>query len=365
MKRIALAAIALPFLAGCEYREVEREIGYKGRARVNPWLAAERFIELRGGEILSTVSWTAPDWHDAVWLMPAAVLRNESFTRRVERWVREGGHLILLVERADAETGDWSWRWIDPAIAPSLGTMLQRSGLHLEERAGVSAGRVGFMNDVYQVSARSGHGISPAGEKPGVFASVPSGHGRLSVVTDARIFRNRWIDEKDHAALLAALVDASPRYGRIGFLRGAALSFWSLLSEYLAPLLIALLAWLLLWLWKNLARFGPVELAENPSAQRGYGHHLEALGHFHWKLDHAAALLGALRARVADAAQRAARRAGRGGDVHAFLAERSGLPAGRVAALLTDFAPRDAVALTRGAADLQSLLDILEPHTPT
>ena len=40
--RVTLAVLLIA-VCGCSYEYVEREIGYKGRARVNPWLAAERF----------------------------------------------------------------------------------------------------------------------------------------------------------------------------------------------------------------------------------------------------------------------------------------------------------------------------------
>ena len=48
MKRLLLMAAAALALTACEYTEVEREIGYKGKARVNPWLAAERFAGRMG-----------------------------------------------------------------------------------------------------------------------------------------------------------------------------------------------------------------------------------------------------------------------------------------------------------------------------
>ena len=362
MKRILASTIALLALAGCDYREIEREIGYKGKARVNPWLAAERFVEKRGDEVYSVVSWTEPDWNDSAWLMPATVLGNGSFTRRVENWVHNGGHLILLVDYADTASHDWSWGHADPAIEPVLTDMLERHGIRLVENAGVKARRVRFMGETYQVSAASDYGVAEGNRKTGVFASVEAADGRISVVTDARLFRSRWIDENDHAALLAALVDTSPNLGRIGFLRGTALSFWSLLGEFLAPLLITLAVALVFWLWRHLVRFGPVEVAENPAETRSYAHHLEALGHFHWKLDHATVLFGTLRSRVVDAAHRAGQRAGRGGDLSSFLAERSGLPQERVAAALTGISPKDAVALTRATADLQQLLEVLEPQ---
>lgn len=363
MTRHFLTAIMLLTVAGCDYREVEREIGYKGKARMNPWLAAGRFVEKRGGEALSVVSWTAPDGNDATWLMPASVLGNQSYVRRVERWVRGGGHLVLLVEHAGAASHDWSWSHADPLIEPVLTDMLRRAGLQLEDTAAVKAGRVHFMGVEYQVSAASKLGIAAGDEKPGVFASVESGAGKITVITDARIFRNRWIDQNDHAALLAALVDASPGHGRIGFLRGTALSFRALLGEFLAPLLITVAVCLAIWLWKHLVRFGPVEAAENPAESRSYAHHLDALGHFHWQIDRAASLFGALRSRVLDAAQQAARQAGRGADLPGFLAEHSGLPHDRVSAILSGTLPKDASALSRATADLQQLIEVLEPGT--
>ena len=42
MKFLRLLMMALA-LTACDHTEVKREIGYKGKARVNPWLAAERF----------------------------------------------------------------------------------------------------------------------------------------------------------------------------------------------------------------------------------------------------------------------------------------------------------------------------------
>ena len=363
MMRFFLTAITLLAFASCDYQEVEREIGYKGKARVNPWLAAERFAQRTGHKTQPVITWTAPQRRDAAWLVPAEILGNESFTRRMEAWTRGGGHLILLIDHAAAATNDWSVYMPAAAIEPPLKAMLQRSGICLHERAHVSAKRIAFDEINYQVNARSAHAVSVNGGRNGVFASLPCGKGRLTVLTDARIFRNRWIDQRDHAALLEALLDASPRNGRVGFMRGSGLSFWKLLGEHLAPVVIVLVAVVLLWLWLNLPRFGPFEAAEGAPELRGYGQHLEALGHFHWKLDRAAALLGALRARVTDAAQRACQLSDHGHDMHDFLATRCGLPAARIAAALTDSVPRDALALTRTTADLQQMLEILEPHT--
>ncbi|MCU0752080.1 MAG: hypothetical protein MUF86_02415 [Akkermansiaceae bacterium] len=363
MIRIAAPALALLCLTACEYREVEREIGYKGKARVNPWLAAERFIGRLGYETQPVISWTEPDYGDAVWIVPASILSNVSFTRSMEEWVRDGGHLILLVERTDSATNDWRGRHAPPSIEQALTEMLRRGGISLETSGDARAREVEFQGKSYKVDAESDAVVALNEAEGGVFATTECGDGRITVVTDGRIFRNRWIDERDHAALLAALVDSGGGDGRVGIARDSGLSFWSLLREHLSPILLAGAVCLLLWLWRNMSRFGPVESAAPPPVSRGYDHHLEALGHFHWKLDHAAALLARSRAQVAEFGHRSSLAAGRGdADLHSFLAERAGLPPERVARALSDDAPGDPNAFTRITADLQKLLATL--HQP-
>ncbi len=361
MKNFLTILSAALFLTSCEYTEVEREAGYKGKARVNPWLAAERLTERAGDEVVSVIAWTEPEAEDSAWLVPATMLGNESFTRRMEEWVRGGGHLILLVEHADAETNDWSGSHPPPVLEPALKAMLQRARLHLHEDDKVSADNIHFGGESFKVDASSTHAVSKGSGKHGVFATTLLEEGRITVFTDGRIFRNRWIADNDHAALLSALIGGSEYEGRVGFMRGAGLSFWSLLHEYLTPVLLGLAAWLIVWLWKSLSRFGPLESATPPPMLRGYGHHLEALGHFHWKLDHAATLLPPLREQVNEFGQRACLASGRrGDDLHAFLSERAGLPGERVSRALSDVTPADPASLVRTTADLQQLLRTLK-----
>lgn len=357
---IALAALSL---TACDYTEVKREIGYKGKARVNPWLAAERFCEHLDGEVSSHASWVTPEYSDGVWFVPSQVLSNESFTRNLEDWVEEGGHLVLLVEHADSETNDWSHHSEPPQPEPALISMLERSGITLATEGftdEVKATEIKVDDEVYQVDAASRSRVSVKDGTPGVFATVPSGEGRISVLTDARLFRNRWIGDKDHAALLEAMYDISEYGGNIGFIRGSGLSLWGLLMRHLWPVLLGLGVLTLLWLWKNFTRFGPVEAATTTSELRGYEHHLEALGDFQWRLDRAAALLVPLRAQIVENGQRIATRAGRrDDDFFQFLVDRADLPRERVHRALVEAAPPDPAVLTRTAADLQRLIQVL------
>ena len=212
MTRGLLLIVTALSLTACEYEEVERETGYKGRARFQPWLAAERFVQGMGGSVRSVMSWTPPVSTDAVWIMPAATLGNESFTRRMEQWVIGGGHLVLLVEHADSETNDWFDFSITPALGPALHPMLERAGIHIEKKAATvgetTGGEIKFEGRVFKVKARSILTVSRNGKDPGVFASASRGGGRITVLTDGRILRNRWIGDLEHADLLVALIES-------------------------------------------------------------------------------------------------------------------------------------------------------------
>lgn len=365
----ALLVMAAVFaLTACDYTEVVRETGYKGKARVNPWLAAEHFAGRMGRDTRAVISWTAPGYDDALWVLPAAILSNESFTRRMEEWVHDGGHLVLLVEHADAETNDWSDYQAEPEFEPALFSMLERAEIELkvENPAGSStkAEVIEFDEQTYKVNASSVATVEVGEGKPGVFASVESGDGRITVITDGRLLRNRWIAENEHADLFNALIEATDRGGMVGFMRGSGLSLWAMLKEHLWPVLLGLGIWVVIWLWKNVSRFGPLESAAPPPVLRGYEHHLEALGDFQWRLDRGAALLAPLRAQIVELGQSTSVRAGRRDeDFFQFLADRADLQRERVFRALAEEAPTDPAILTRTTADLQQLLKVL--HHPT
>jgi hypothetical protein len=358
--RLLLMALAL---TNCDYEEVTREIGYKGKARLNPWLAAERFSAHYEGDVRSLAAWSAPDFEDAVWFVPASILSNESYTRQVGNWAADGGHLVVLVEHASSETNDWSGGDVDPELDPALLNLLEGAGIVLKDSEGrdpLSVEEIEFEEKSFEVDAKSDTRVAVDEGKPGVFASAEYGDGRISVLTDARLFRNRWIGEKQHAAFLDALIQATGYDGNIGFIRGSGLSLWGLLGDHLWPVLLGLGVLTILWLWKSLARFGPLEAESGTSTLRGFDHHLEALGDFQWRLDGGAALLVPLRAQIVEHGQRLSARAGRrDDDFFQFLADRAGLPRERVFRALAEPAPPDSAVLTRTTADLQRLLQVL------
>lgn len=363
MKWLWLLIVSLA-LTACDYTEVKREIGYKGRARMNPWLAAERFCEGYEGNVRSLVTWTEPTYDDAVWFVPASLLSNESFTGRLDKWVVDGGHLVILVDHSKPETNDWGQPPPHDEPNPALVEMLDTAGIKLHEPKSdgknFTAQKIKFMGQSFKVKAESKSGVSQRDKKAGVFASAVRGDGRLTILTDGRLFRNRWIGEEQNADLLDSLILATDNIGNIGFTRGSSLSLWPLLAEHLWPVLFALGAVVFLWLWKNFSRFGPIEAANGVSTLRGYDHHLEALGDFQWRHDQATALIAPLRSRIVERAQRTFSASGhRDDDFFQYLANLAGLPRERVFRAMAENAPPDSAILTRTTADLQRLLQVL------
>ena len=174
-------------------------------------------------------------------------------------------------------------------------------------------------------------------------------------MVDARPFRNRYIADHDHAALLLSVVEASPYEGSVVIVRDAALSLWTLLWRNGWPALAGLLAVTVVWLWKNMPRFGPLRRGEGPSTLRDYDHHLEALGDFQWRLDKGAALLRPLRDSVLERAQRLAAVAHRDGDLFEWISQRAGLTRDRAQRAMTHEHPGDPASFTRVLADLQKI----------
>lgn len=350
-------------LASCEWETFEQEVGYKGAARVDPWLAAERFTVRSGHTVRAEKRWKSPAADEAVWFVPSVVIRTRSYARQLENWAANGGHVVLLVDRASAAYDDWAehdepLRELETPVADWLAGHTVKLAAKRETKP---VGEVALGKQTYR-NTRSflrlvdmGNGkMVPVGTKRIV-------RGRLTVVGDASLFRNRWISDGDHAAILGAILKMSPRRGAVVFLRGDAASLWEMVKKHLWAPLLALGLALAVWLWRSFARFGPIDHAPEAEVLRGYEHHLAALGNFQWKLDRAESLMKPLRAKAVELGQRHAAAIGRR-DENLFdvLAERAAIPAESVRRALTMNAPIDGADLTAITATLQKLLQVLQ-----
>ena len=358
-----LAAFLCLLFAGCGgYTTTRRETGYKGRAKLDAYLAAGRFLEHYGFDVISKPGWPDLDADASMLIVPAEVISTEAYLREVGDWVRDGGHLLCLVEWGESYHDDWSTFHGSSgddgeAVPEVLGKWLKNAGVELTAGDGekVSKERIRYAGESYEVFAESTAAIRGRNQTKRVFRQIEYGEGLVTVMTDARPFRNRYIGDHDHAALLLALAHASPYEGSVVIVRDAAISLWTLVWRHAWAAVIGLLAVVVFWLWKNMPRFGPLRREEARSNARDYDHHLEALGDFQWRLDKGAAMLRPLRYSILERAQRLAAAGQRQEDLFEWIAQRAAITRDRAARAMTQDRPADPASFTRLLADLQHI----------
>ena len=356
--------------AGCGgYDEIKREVGHKGEARIDPYLAGQRFLAELGFEVRRERRWPALDGGDAMVLLPASMVEGRGTVGQLQRWVSGGGHLVCLFDRASSAHNDWAEiRVAEPPPPAAMVEWMEGLGVDFDRDAGEleSAGAEEWMVDgsegyrIEQSGAPRFVWQAGGGEEPAEsFVSLLIGDGRLTLVADARPLRNRYIGDADHALLLAALARAS-RPGAVVFVVGGEVSFWGLLWSSGWPVIVALLAVIAIWLWRTLPRFGPLKVETRIDDWRDYRRHLEAVGGFLWRHDRGRSLLDPLRQEVLERLQRRRAAAGaQAGDVFELAESISKVPAERVRQALGEAGRPDPAGFTRITSDLQQLLQSL------
>ena len=101
-------AVASGILGGCDQREMveeERTIGYLGEARRDPFLACKRMLERLEYRIDRSASLTRLPEDGGTLVLAARAVTNYGATASLERWVRDGGHLIYCRDGTRRVTG--------------------------------------------------------------------------------------------------------------------------------------------------------------------------------------------------------------------------------------------------------------------
>lgn len=369
-------------VAGCnrKYVERERELGYRGPARQDPFLAANRFLEGQGHTTHKTAHLRDCLKQTGTLITPLQSFSNYGETESVMKWTERGGHFVLIVSGGENWRDDWQpfdlkdlWKIFKKDEQPEQARMLKKlgienvsSGLELlkpdkdearsvkvrrEKLKAVLYGGIMFEKD------RPEHFEVSAGdkEKPALI-SYRLGSGRVTILAHAHPWRNRYIAESDHAALLSAIVGLGIS-DDIWFLNGVRISFWSMLWERAWFAISALVLLLVVWLARNLRRLGPPELLKTQSA-RDFSDHLLLTGAFLWRHREGDALVRPVQNAILAAARR------RGwpeftDEFYADVASRSGLKSERIRTILFGGAPTEPHAFRHLMHDLKKVLDTL------
>lgn len=397
LRLVMLATAACLLCASCQEKEIKRRtVGYKGKAKSNPFLAAERFLAKEGAEASSEHGLGRLDESTAVLFLPPSSVNTVGRGKRLLQWASGGGHLVLMLEGGEMGGNDFtmhpvSSRWLrepengldylldkigvkyapqelEGKVGDTPMTLDQWEAMEEKERAllGSEKYTVNLGHGALELRRWEPETLGYRARYPGDygsrengvgsgehrFVSIKHGSGRVSVLADARPLRNRYLGYADHAGFLAGLVELS-RPGKVVFSSGEGDGFFSMLWRHFRLGVIGLLLLVVFWLWRHLPRFGP-EQDIGGGGTREFSEQLRGTGRFLWRHQRDDALLGALRANVH---RRLSLRPGMSREgVFEQLAATSGLPQESVVEAMTRERITEPGAMVRVTSNLQKIL---------
>ncbi|MBT8036012.1 MAG: DUF4350 domain-containing protein [Verrucomicrobiae bacterium] len=390
------AVIVCCLLVSCgETEKKKRTVGYKGEARSNPFLAAQRMLQKQGKDVVVKDGVGGFETETSTLLMPRSSINSVGRAKRLMEWVDQGGHLVMMLEggvgrgndfRKDVVTGEasqvessgllycletmgvdwveWSiprdksaaspmsdddWEAMDESDRVLLGseeTEFSMGGRGMEIHHWAARGLT------FDVTYEGDYGSGEKGDNQHRYLSLLYGGGRVTILSDARPLRNRYIGYADHARLLTTLVDHS-RPGTIIFSRGQGDGFFSLVWRYFWMAVLGLLAMVVFWLWKNLPRFGPAQDLPD-GGSREFSDQVRGVGRFLWRHQRDDSMLAAMRGAISRRLSLSAE----GGNEGVFdqLSERTGLPVDTIIEAMTREQIREPGVMVKVVKNLQIIL---------
>lgn len=396
-------------LCGCDghWEEVEKTTGYKGKARVDPFLAAQRMLTELGHKVRSVKILGKLPASGSVVILSAEGELPAGRAKQLLRWSFNGGHLIYLLDgtRAyndfDAEFGSFiSGMMLEEENDP----VLEMLGVGVQRRVKSDDMLPGFTNDKKERSKNTdgednekgawlesiqdvswngaNYNLSLGGRqililkrklRKGEFSAglkneslalhLNHGRGAVTLLTHARPFRNHWIGERDHAGWLSALVGGGGK--DVLFVAATEGSFFDLLWQYGWIALVTLTLCLVFWLWRQMPRFGPIAEVEIDTT-RHFASHIGALGEFFWRMRRSTLLVDAARDAVWERVSERHRPLAdgtrqMGGPLAEEISRRTGLSVSRICAAFTVKPPDSAHNFVSLMRDLQAMRAALSP----
>ena len=369
-----LVMVFCGLFAGCnsnvKYEEIE--IGYRGPARTDPFLAAGRMLEKLGHTIHKSRRLGECLDEAGTVITPLQSFHTRGESEAVLKWVREGGHFVLLVAGGESWRSDWGefdlstiFKALRQRDEAEQGRLLKALGVSEVSSGKSDSATVKVDGKKLECNLKGGMKLDGvpgkisvrAGEKerPSL-VSYALGEGRVTLLAHAEPWRNRYISAEDHAELLATIMWLGDGED-VWFLNGVRLSFWKMLWDRAWLAICALALLLVVWLARHLRRLGPVGFFKTESA-RDFSDHLLLTGAFLWRHREA----GALMRPVQNAVIATARKRGwhvLDDDFFKHIEGVTGLSVERARAAVTRAAPSDPHTFRLLMADLKTMLDAL------
>lgn len=363
---LAFAGIAAFVVYGIGFVDYEAEVGYRGEARRNPLLAAERTLERLGHEVETSLYLGALPGDDALLVLRQSGRFLSPFdVDRLLEWVGRGGHLCVLfpgdAEFEDALENDVAEERLRHPIldALQLGARLDPSAeREVQVDFGRGLRRVEFAGRLSLVDEQAMSDVDSGDPMLARVLSMEHGYGRITLFVGDDWATNAEFGELDHAYILDDLASFDGERREVRFVLGERPpGLLALVWEHGWTVVVSLAALVALVLWRRSFSLGP-RLPELPSGRRDFSEHIRATGEFLWRNRLGNSLLeaprSALRSRVAST--RPEWLAHGDSVLAAELAAHAGLDAQRVArALNAKDNARDAVSFTEIVRDLETM----------
>jgi hypothetical protein len=310
---VLLSALAWWFTQNFGFNTQRVYVGFSGEARVNPYFAARLLLERLGMRVHQQVEVSRTQALPPGATLVLAASRAELDPPTVDTlldWVESGGHLVVGVE-TDLQR-DWLLNALEVSAAWPEDDDEEETGraghaCPAPEEAEIEevvlpdgrALKAGFEGGPVLVDRSEGHLWRHESRYGTRILAVGWGDGRVTLFSTLRLFSNRSIGEHDHAELLWGVLGDPPsrEVFLVRYLDTMSLPKW--LWERAPLALVAAGAFLLLWLWRVVPRFGPLVPGAGTD-RRSLLEHIRAVGRFHADQRRQGKLLEALRADCLD-----------------------------------------------------------------
>jgi hypothetical protein len=290
---VAILGGAVWFFDNFERVPYKEWTGYRGEARRNGFLAAERLLDRMGLQVrhLKTPIELRELPPNGTLILPArrSALAPAERERLLE-WVEAGGHLVVENEN----------HLVPDPILDAVG--VERQPVKTSGPSQPTEVRLPHSPDALKVSLASGQTlVAPEGAfrlegKSGTpLVHFKRGRGQVTALNDFGFMRNTAIGQNDHAEFLWQLVRFQPGTAAVFvFDNPQKLSLFDWLVDNAWAVLAAGALLLAAWLWRIAPRFGPIAPDPEPVRRRLLDH-LRASGRFQWSAGGAATLAEAAR----------------------------------------------------------------------
>ena len=282
----SVAAIVIWVANNTHWADLKMPLPPRGEALTNPFYAAQRLADQLGARTSWRRDFTLPARNAVLVLSGWNWGVNAGRSRAVERWVEEGGRLIVDSTLIGGEEDFEEWSGIVHEFRDVDKQPVEDKPCHellefVEGRIrGPGGDRYTFCNlEAYAHLRTEGDLAWALGDTSGIHVMrVRVGSGSVTAVNGSP-FRHRSLFDGDHGALFVAVTQLH-RGDEILFLTEDNYpSLLALIWRHGAPVVLLSVTVVALLLWRGAVRFGPLA-APSPSARRSLAEQIRGSGRF-------------------------------------------------------------------------------------